>query len=225
MRSPSYSEAIKAAIGAMVSDVHTAIPAKVESYDAAAQTVDVTPAVDRVILGDEKRQLLKAPLIAGVPVCFPRGGGFMVTFPIKPGDFVLLVFAERSIDQWFSKGGSGVDPIDPRTHALSDAMAIPGVFPATGKLQSAHADHMVIGPDTPSGPRAYFKAGEIALGGESPSQFVALATDVLDRIKAIHDWALAHGHPAFGAPAALTVPPLAPSGTVSAVAATKVKAL
>jgi len=59
-----------------------------------------------------------------VPVLMPQGGGYQMKLPITKGDVVLLVFCDRSLDIWKSKGGE-VDPIDLRQHHLSDAVAIP----------------------------------------------------------------------------------------------------
>jgi hypothetical protein len=59
-----------------------------------------------------------------VPVLMPQGGGFQVKVPIAKGDVVLLVFSDRSLDIWKSKGGE-VDPVDFRQHDVSDAIAIP----------------------------------------------------------------------------------------------------
>ena len=44
--------------------------------------------------------------------------------PIKSGDYVMLVFGERSIDKVLLSG-SEVDPDDLRKHSLNDAIAIP----------------------------------------------------------------------------------------------------
>jgi hypothetical protein len=62
--------------------------------------------------------------------------------PLTRGDYVLLVFCERSIDAWLSIGGI-VDPDDYRKFDLSDAVAIPGLFPF-GQGQSVVSDHLQI---------------------------------------------------------------------------------
>ena len=69
-------------------------------------------------------------MIYNVPVLFPRSRKAAVTFPLEKGDTVLLVFAERSLDEWIEKGGNKVSPEDPRRHDMSDAIAIPGCFHA-----------------------------------------------------------------------------------------------
>ncbi|MFW8450019.1 Gp138 family membrane-puncturing spike protein, partial [Klebsiella pneumoniae] len=60
------------------------------------------------------------PLLVDVPVVFPRGGGCTLTFPVKPGDECLVIFADRCIDFWWQSGGIQ-EPVDERMHDLSDA--------------------------------------------------------------------------------------------------------
>jgi hypothetical protein len=68
------------------------------------------------------------PIVEDVPVVYPGGGGFFFTFDILPGSYVLLLFAERSIENWANLGGIG-DPQSTRKCDLSDAIAIPGLLP------------------------------------------------------------------------------------------------
>jgi hypothetical protein len=48
--------------------------------------------------------------------------------PVDVGDYVLLLFNEKSIDS-FSQIGGLVDPDDMRKHDLTDAVALPGFYP------------------------------------------------------------------------------------------------
>lgn len=102
--------------------VHTAMPGVIQSYDAGAQRASVKPALSRNLSDGEVEEL---PILEDVPVIWPRSGGASMTFPIKSGDGCLLIFMERSIDEFKGKGGD-VTPADPRQHALSDAVALMG---------------------------------------------------------------------------------------------------
>lgn len=67
--------------------------------------------------------------LPGLPHCplyFPRGGGFSLTFPVKQGDECLVIFASRSIDDWW-QSGKGQTPYDLRQHDLSDGIAFVGL--------------------------------------------------------------------------------------------------
>lgn len=131
-------DALKQAIKNALIDTHTAMPARVDSFNADANTVNVTPVMKRKFSEGNVQNL---PQIVNVPLCFPRGGGGILSMPVKANDYVLLVFSERSLDQWYVKGGI-VDPLDPRKHHLSDAIAIPGVYPSTDLSDRLSPQHV-----------------------------------------------------------------------------------
>lgn len=104
----------------------TAMPAIVQSVNLSQMTVEIQPAIQGVItLQDNSLQYVNLPLLVDVPICFPKAGGFVLTFPIAPGDEVLAIIASRCIDSWWQSGGIG-QPIELRMHDLSDGFAIPG---------------------------------------------------------------------------------------------------
>lgn len=108
-----------------LAELQTAAPAEIVSYDYQTQKASVQPTINRVY---KDGYVSKYPLINNVPVIFPRSGGASLTFPVKPGDTVLLVFAARCLDDWLSRGGI-VNQSDPRMHNINDAIAIPGLLP------------------------------------------------------------------------------------------------
>ena len=68
---------------------------------------------------------IEIPLLLDLPVFFPSGGGFSMTFPLVEGDEVLVVFASRCIDRWW-KYGSVQPQNEFRMHDLSDGFAFAG---------------------------------------------------------------------------------------------------
>jgi hypothetical protein len=66
-------------------------------------------------------------------VCFPRGGGCTLTFPVAAGDEALIVFSSRCIDAWWQSGGVQVQA-ELRMHDLSDGFAILGPFSQATKI-------------------------------------------------------------------------------------------
>lgn len=114
---------VERAVGAGILGINTAIPAIVESFNAAEMTVSAQPTIKRLIDGEP----VDMPLLVDVPVQFMSGGDFIVTVPIAAGDEVLIVFAQRCIDNWWALGGAQ-EPAERREHDLSDAFAIPCVF-------------------------------------------------------------------------------------------------
>lgn len=120
-------EALRIAFDSFQSSVWTAMPGVVQSVDLDAMTCEVQPAIQGTIVdenGDTKN--VDYPLLTDVPIVFPSAGGFIITFPIKSGDEVLVVFASRCIDAWWQSGGVKNQAMEIRMHDLSDGFAIPG---------------------------------------------------------------------------------------------------
>lgn len=114
-------------IDSTLMNLHTALPAIVMSYDANTRTVTAQIAIQRVFTdGEGLNGPINLPPCVDVPVIFPGGGGYEVTFPVKEGDECLLIFSERCIDSWFISGEIS-PPADYRQHDLSDAIAIMGL--------------------------------------------------------------------------------------------------
>lgn len=114
----------------LLCNVHTAMPAKVVSFDASNQTVSIQPSLMRKFVGQDPAPL---PQIDDVPVLFPGSGEWWITVDVKPGSYVLAVFSERALESWLDRGGV-VDPQISRKFDLSDAVAIPGLLPQPDKL-------------------------------------------------------------------------------------------
>lgn len=67
--------------------------------------------------------------ILGVPLVYPSSNKAMLSFPVNVGDNVLLVFSQRSTDN-FKLGSRDVHrPSSNRKMSMNDAIAIPGIFP------------------------------------------------------------------------------------------------
>lgn len=104
-------------------NIHTALPAKVVSFNSQNQTVVLALQVKQILSEGKNLQI---PPLVDVPVSFSRGGGFAVTFPLKAGDEGMAIFSERCIDGWW-QSGDAKEPLDYRFHDLSDAMFVPGI--------------------------------------------------------------------------------------------------
>lgn len=178
-RTPTFADVIRRAIDARLAEVHTAIPAKVEAFDAATQLAEVKPLVQAERIDETGARVVEPlPVIVGVPVVFPGANGFRVTFPITQGDTVLLVFSEASIDNWLEQG-TDVDPGTPRRFHIKDAIAIPGLHPKSKAWTGVSGADMTLGKD--GGPQVVVKSSTIELGGHAddpPTDAVALASKV-----------------------------------------------
>lgn len=127
-------EAQRAALDGRQTEIWTALPGIVQGFDPDALTVTVQPAV-RGSIADERGAVsaVHLPVLPDVPVVFPHGGGYSLTFPIQPGDECVVVFASRCIDGWWQSGGVQA-PAEQRMHDLSDGIAIPGPWSQATKI-------------------------------------------------------------------------------------------
>lgn len=169
-RSPSLGQVIENAISDRLLDVHTALPARIERYDASRQMADVKPLIQaNSLLESGAVEAEPLPVICDVPVVFPGAGGFRLTFPVKEGDYVLLVFAEASMDTWLEVGGDP-DPRDYRRHHLADAIAIVGLHPVGHAHNWANVSGETTQLGTATGPKVVITESEVRLGalGDEP---------------------------------------------------------
>lgn len=230
-RSPTLAELLRSAVDSGLEDVHVAIPGRIEEWDPVEQKASVKPLVKRRVATENGEELIEElPIISDVPVLFPRSKEFFLSFPLAQGDFVLLIFAERSIDKWLSGDGEDTDPNDFRRHDLTDAVAIPGCAPFSKALAEVDPDNAVLGHDN-GGVQVHVTADkkvEIKLGGGDASQSAAIAekletlyTQAVTGIKAIFE---AHVH---GTGVGPSTPPSAPNNMMpawdAAIASTKLK--
>lgn len=170
------AEVAMAAIDSRWLDLHKAGPARVESYNASANTVTVTPVLWRQIPTDDGDYVAEAlPQIPDVKIAWPRAGGFGITLPIQKGDFVLLLFCDAPLGAWRQNGQPG-DPGDPERHGMSGAVAIPGVYPDKQNIANPSTSSMVIGNLTTPAAQIELTSSGVNLGGNSSA--VALASKV-----------------------------------------------
>ena len=129
-------EALRLSLLGFQAEIWTALPGMLDSFDATKMTCVVQPTTQGVWrLKDGSSKIVTLPLCLDVPVCFPGGGGYTLTFPLKKNDEGLIVFASRCIDAWWQNGG--VQPLpELRMHDLSDGFFFPGVRNKTRVLSN-----------------------------------------------------------------------------------------
>lgn len=131
----TQDEAHAAQIEGRLKDLHTCLPGIIHKFDPVTQTAEVQPAVKRIFI---EKGAVNLPMCVDVPVAFPGGGDFFLTFPVKVGDECILHFSERAIDFWHFNGGVQL-PAEYRLHDLSDAFAVVGVNSQPKKIPSFNA--------------------------------------------------------------------------------------
>lgn len=150
----------------------TSFVAAVVSYDRATQTATVSPQHLEVWAAEEDPVPL--PDLDNVPVLFPGGGGYSITWDLAGGDFVLVVCTKYSLDVWRQRAEVS-DPGDFRKFGLSGAVAhAVRMNDDAGATSEVSAGNLVI-----AGP------GQVHLTEASPTNFLARADRVdteIDRI-------------------------------------------
>lgn len=96
------------------------------SGDLSDLRVNVKPAINELYADGTNEEHLD---ILSVPVIMPGGANTLISFPINPGDTVMLVFSQRSMDNFKIGNGQPTQPNDARKFQAEDAVAIPGLFP------------------------------------------------------------------------------------------------
>ena len=129
------------ALNIMTSDylqqnLHCAKPALIQNLnfkDNKLISIDAQPVIRRLITDQNtnKKTTQALPVIKNIPYTMPQSQtlGLSIRIPVQIGDECLLIFADRSLDNWQERGGFQ-DPVEdtiPRKHDLTDAIAILGI--------------------------------------------------------------------------------------------------
>jgi len=181
-RTPELIEVLRIAIEQELSELFVALPGRVEKYNPATQTADVLPLLKRPFVNEDGSEGADAlQTIAGVPVWFPRGGGYFMSMPVTKGDHVLLVFCDSALDNYIVGDGTTVaDPKILRNHDISDCVAIPGFGTLSRVIKDVIASGAAFGKEAGPQVRATDAAIEITSGGlpAAIGGFVAMAQKV-----------------------------------------------
>lgn len=124
-------------VDSLLEQVHTCMPGRVESYDESTHEATIKPLIR---MRQKSGVLIDIPPIANVPIMLPSTGVFSLEYPLSIGDEVLILFSETSIGNWLeSSAGSMADPEDTARFCLTDAIAIPGLWPFSVLPQSKNS--------------------------------------------------------------------------------------
>jgi hypothetical protein len=182
---PELGDLLQAAAEQSRFELHTAMPGQITaiySGEDKLQFADVLPCLRRQLPTevDNPAPLVDEdlPILPRVPIAFVQGGGWFISVPMKVGDFVLVVFAERSIDRWIATAKKSsqatISPGDVGMHTLDGAIALPvGPAPKGELLQGVSASELVIGKS--GGILISMSDSLLQLGAISGTDFVALA--------------------------------------------------
>lgn len=116
--------------------INTCIVAEIFEFNPETQRATVRPCVkEKEMLSEGRTVVVSLPQIFDVPVFFPFSGqsGFSITYPVKKGDYCLVIFCQRDIYNWKTYGGEQTTNEaakgTQRMFDLNDAVAYVGFSP------------------------------------------------------------------------------------------------
>lgn len=118
---------LKAEIFAQLNCIATG---RVESVNGSERTVSVQIVTKRE---REDGTISRLPLLLDCPLIVLQGGGAYVDMPVSVGDFAVVLFNDRDIDNWWKGAGESL-PNTRRRHSLSDGFALVGANTRDGAL-------------------------------------------------------------------------------------------
>lgn len=127
---PDLEDVIQGFIRMNQLELNTCLPGQITDYDALTQTCSVQPLIARTLLNGS---VFSRQEIDEVPVVFPRSKTGGITFPLASGDGVMIIFGQRSIENWSFTGLEGASG-DTRLHDINDAIVVPGLFSLAGSM-------------------------------------------------------------------------------------------
>jgi len=156
-----------------IRDMWVCLPGKITKYDENTHLASVQPKIKRKFY--RRTKLDSLPDISRVPVVHPRTSSALIKLPVTIGDIVLLVFADRSIENWVAGDGAERDTLDTRMHDISDAFAIPGGYPEVKSWMTKNpgALEIVVSPGT-----------KITIGNGT-EEVLQLASDAFSGLRAL----------------------------------------
>ncbi|MCP4481424.1 MAG: hypothetical protein GY817_01160 [bacterium] len=163
-------------ISMRLASLNTVMPAIIDKFDAENKTCDVTPVFKKKYINEDNA--LQLPVIQNVPIVFPQTSNSIISLPMKRGDSVLLVFSQRSLEDWKTKGGI-LEPADKRKHNINDAIAIPGVFPIG---QGLKADNSAIKVQNGDLTVLVYEDGKIEIKNTA-GELVSILSDLCEETK------------------------------------------
>lgn len=101
------------------------LPAVVVSYDRESNTAEVRPTIALLTTSGE---VVPRAAVARVPVLALGGGGFVLNFPLQPGDRGWIEASDRDISLWMQGLAPDQRPNTLRLHSFEDGRFVPDVF-------------------------------------------------------------------------------------------------
>lgn len=137
----SLTGAFRAVLQKFLQSTDDMLPAVVIAYDRVKNRATVRP---QIMVGTTAGEKLSRAQIASVPVLNIGGGGFVLSFPIKPGDLGWIKASDRDISLYLQGGPETEEwPNTKRMHSFQDGLFIPDVLKSF-TVEGEDADRVVL---------------------------------------------------------------------------------
>lgn len=134
---------VERVVNSKINEIHTTTIGIIQSFNAETQMAIIQPAIKRIITTENRNSIIYSyenyPLLVNVPVIFPGGGDWFMTFPISGGDECLIFSMERSIGNWKEDGGLQEPSSYRRKLSFKDAIAMVGLNSKASSLPNFNA--------------------------------------------------------------------------------------
>ena len=123
----------------------TTYPGKIVEFDPVRQVAKVEIAREQYHNSlDSLYEEYAFPILQDVPVQFPSGGGFVLTFPVQAGDHCILQFCDKGYSHWLYEGKNKIGKFSSglpkneyfRNYNVNDAVAFVGFNPIPSAVTS-----------------------------------------------------------------------------------------
>jgi len=120
------------------------IPAIVDFFDAATQSVNVKIAVNEKQNQTGEFFDNNTLILPEIRVLFPASSkNAFISFPLKKGDTGVLFTCDCDIENFLAGDGSITDAVSERRHDLTDSFFVPGFFPDS-KTAACDSNNVII---------------------------------------------------------------------------------
>lgn len=141
---PDLEVLVDRVIDAVMDRLHAMAPGIVTAVSASKKTVTARPAVQRA------NSKSGEPAVPDVPAMQLGGAKGGLYIPPTADDPAVLLYADRSLDEWAQTGGAkAIKAVDPRSHDATDALAlIAKQMEAPTGIEDAvllHGDSVIVG--------------------------------------------------------------------------------
>jgi len=167
---PSDEEVHEDLMEQLLLGIHVAMPGRIQSYDPEHQVADIIVQLEHCYPDPEGsgRYINEHyPVLPAVPILFPRGEGTFLSFPMKPGTCVQLLFNSSAIGMWRRSTVVDADAIDGIQRALRGVSIV-------GDVARHHLTHAValLGLETYGRPIRHTQAANATVEGRDTEGIV-----------------------------------------------------